>query len=81
MKLNYWIVVFSVAGGLSAYALTPGWDNINPERRDVPVQKKLWTADLSQARMDLREGAEGRMRVVDVDGGKVLEIVKRKETK
>ena len=76
MKLNYWIVVFFVAGGLSAYALTPGWDNINPERRDVPVQKKLWTADLSQARMDLRGGAEGRMRVVDVDGGKALEIVK-----
>ena len=76
MKLNHWIVVFPIACCLSAYALTPGWDNINPERTSVPPQKIIWRADFLQAKMDLRDGAEGTLRVVGADGEKALEIVK-----
>ena len=60
-----------------AFARTAGWDNICPERKDIPAQKVFWTADMSQARMEARDGAEGTLRVVDAaDGGKALEIVK-----
>ena len=76
MKLNHWIVIVSVASGLSADALTPGWDNINFARTSAPPQKLIWRADLSQAKMELREGAEGSLRVVDAGGEKALEIVK-----
>ena len=52
MKLNHWIVIVSVASGLSADALTPGWDNINFARTSAPPQKLIWRADLSQAKME-----------------------------
>ena len=57
-------------------AVTPGWDNINAERKEFPPQKILWTADFSAAKLELREGAEGRIRVVERDGRKKLEVVK-----
>jgi hypothetical protein len=65
-----------VALVLPTAARTAGWDNINPDRKDLPPQKILWTADLAQAKLELRDGAEGSMRTVDADGGKALEIVK-----
>jgi hypothetical protein len=55
---------------------TKGWNNINPERKEFPVQKILWTADLSSVKMDLRDGAKGSIRVIEHNGCKVLEIVK-----
>jgi hypothetical protein len=61
---------------LPTAARTAGWDNINPDRKDLPPQKILWTADLAQAKLELRDGAEGSMRTVDADGCKALEIVK-----
>jgi hypothetical protein len=61
---------------LLAAAITPGWDNICTDRREFPVQKTLWTADLDAAKLELRDGAEGTMRVVDADGRKKLEIKK-----
>ena len=61
---------------LTANAMTDGWDNINPERKELPPQKVLWTADLSQAKMSLRDGAEGTMRIVDERGKVAIEIAK-----
>ena len=62
---------------LAAVAVTPGWENINPGRREFPPQKVLWTADLSAARLDLRDGAKGEMKVTrGPDGKDVLEITK-----
>ena len=57
-------------------AITPGWDNVNPDRREFPPQKVLWTADLSAAKLECRDGAEGSVRVVERDGQRKLEIVK-----
>jgi hypothetical protein len=57
-------------------AVTDGWDNINPDRKEFPAQKILWTADLAQAKMELRDGAEGAMRIVETGGLQALEIVK-----
>ena len=31
-----------------AAALTPGWDSINPDRKEFPPQKVLWRADLDE---------------------------------
>ena len=72
------LLLFAAAWSLAApsLAITDGWDNINPRRRDLPPQKVLWTADLAQAKMELRDGAEGSIRVVDAGDGKALEIVK-----
>ena len=62
---------------LLAAALTPGWDNINPDRREFPPQKVLWRADFDAAKLDLRDGAEGSIRVVVArDGTRKLEITK-----
>ena len=32
-----------------AIAVTPGWENVNPQRREVAPAKVLWTADISSA--------------------------------
>ena len=66
----------AIVAAAALFAMTDGWDNINPGREEFPVQKVLWTADLSQAKMELRDGAEGSMRVIEADGRKALEIVK-----
>lgn len=70
------VMAAAIAAASSLFAMTDGWDNINPGRAEFPVQKVLWTADLSQAKMELRDGAEGTMRVIEADGRKTLEIVK-----
>ena len=59
-----------------AAALTAGWDNVNPERKEFPPQKILWTADLAAAKLECRDGAEGTMRLVERDGRRKLEIAK-----
>ena len=61
---------------LLAAALTPGWENVNPDRKEFPPQKILWTADFAKAKIELRDGAEGTMRVVARGGRTCLEIVK-----
>ena len=63
----------------SAAAITPGWDNVNPDRKEFPPQKVLWTADLKAAMLDCRDGAEGSMRIVMKDGRSCLEIVKKND--
>ena len=71
------LLAAAVAG---AAALTPGWDNINPDRKEFPPQKVLWRADLDAAKLELRGGAEGTMRVVtDADGRRKIEIVKKND--
>ena len=57
-------------------AETEGWDNINPGRKEFPVQKQLWEGDFSAAKLELRDGAKGTIAVVDQDGKKALKIVK-----
>ena len=60
-----------------AAALTPGWDSINPDRKEFPPQKVLWRADFGEAKLERRDGAEGSMRVTaGEDGTRKLEIVK-----
>ena len=73
-------LVFSAtvfAAGISAFAVTEGWDNINPSRTNLPPQKVYWMADLDSAKLELREGAEGLIRVVEESGKKKLVIVKK----
>ena len=53
-----------VSAFLLAAALTPGWASINPDRKEFPPQKVLWRADFDAAKLDLRDGAEGAIRVV-----------------
>ena len=61
-------------------ALTPGWDNMNPDRKEFPPQKILWRADLDAAKLELRDGADGTMRVVTgADGRRKIEIVKKND--
>ena len=69
-------VSFVVAFFACIAAETEGWDNINPGRKEFPVQKLLWEADFSSARLELRDGAKGSIAVVDQDGKKALKIVK-----
>ena len=58
-------------------ALTPGWDNINPDRKEFPPQEVLWTASLDAIRADFRDGATGTVRVVTcADGRRKIEISK-----
>ena len=57
-------------------AETEGWDNINPDRKEFPVQKLLWEGDFSAAKLELRDGAKGSIEVVEQDGKKALKIVK-----
>ena len=66
----------AMAACMRSGATTDGWDNVNPDRKEFPAQKVLWAADLKQARMELRDGAEGTMRVVVDQGREALEIVK-----
>ena len=48
-------------------APTPGWENVNPERREVAPAKILWEASFSKESggfaLEKRNGAEGRMTV------------------
>ncbi len=57
-------------------AETEGWNNINPGRKEFPVQKLLWEGDFSAAKLELRDGAKGSMQVVEQEGKKALRIVK-----
>ena len=57
-------------------AETEGWDNINPDRKEFPVQKLLWEGDFSAAKLELRDGSKGSIEVVEQDGKKALKIVK-----
>ena len=59
-----------------AWSITAGWDNVNPDRKEFPAQQVLWTADLSAAKLELRDGAEGSVRVFETNGVRKLEIVK-----
>lgn len=59
-----------------AFAGVDGWDNINPERKEFPVQKLLWKGDFSAAKLELRDGAKGFIKVVEEGGRKNLKIVK-----
>ncbi len=46
-------------------ALTAGWENVNPERREFPVTETLWAADTAKAEefsVDWRKGAAGTVR-------------------
>ena len=58
-----------------ATAVTPGWENVNPQRREVSPAKVLWRADISSVSafsLEKRNGAEGRLEVSD-DGFLVVE--------
>ena len=69
-------IVFAAFAGVIASAETEGWDNINPDRKEFPVQKLLWKGDFSAAKLELRDGAKGFIKVVEEGGRKNLKIVK-----
>ena len=60
---------------LSAMAVTPGWENINPQRREVAPAKTVWEARISASsgfKLEKRNGAEGILSVSE-DGFLVVE--------
>ena len=69
-------IVFAAFAVVVASAETEGWDNINPDRKEFPVQKLLWEGDFSAAKLELRDGAKGFVKVVEEGGKKALKIVK-----
>ena len=69
-------IVFAAFAVVVASAETEGWDNINPDRKEFPVQKLLWEGDFSAAKLELRDGAKGFVKVVEEGGRKILKIVK-----
>ena len=69
-------IVFAAFAVVVASAETEGWDNINPDRKEFPVQKLLWEGDFSAAKLELRDGAKGFVKVVEDGGRKILKIVK-----
>ena len=51
---------------LAAFAVTGGWENVDPKRSEFPVSRSIWTARESPDplfRIDKREGAEGEIAV------------------
>ena len=48
-------LAFAAFAGGVASAETEGWDNINPDRKEFPVQKLLWEGDFSAAKLELRD--------------------------
>ena len=59
----------------SAMAVTPGWENVNPQRREVAPAKVVWEAKISASsdfRLEKRNGAEGTLTVSD-DGFLIVE--------
>ena len=63
------------------FAATPGWENRNPDRRQVESDCVYWKADLSRGldgfSVEKRDGAEGTVSIIDVPGGeKALRIAK-----
>ena len=79
MKMNRRILFSAVAAiaCFTASADTEGWDNINPSRKNLPPQRVIWKGDVSKAKMELRDGAEGSMQVVGTGSDAQLEIVKK----
>lgn len=62
------------------FAETEGWNNIDPKRRPVDPGKVLWTADLKgwpeNFKVELCEGAEGKVTILDHAGVRTLGITK-----
>lgn len=53
--------VFSLSC-LPAFALTAGWENVNPDRREFPLADVVWSAPETGFRVEKLEGAEGSVR-------------------
>ena len=47
---------------LPAFALTAGWENVNPDRREFPLADVVWSAPETGFRVEKLEGAEGSVR-------------------
>ena len=62
-----------------SFALTEGWNDINPARKEILPQNVLWTADFASVRLDCRDGADGTLRIVEQGGRRKLEITKKNE--
>ena len=73
-------ILFSAVAAIACFtasADTEGWDNINLSRKNLPPQRVIWKGDVSKAKMELRDGAEGSMQVVGTGSDAQLEIVKK----
>ena len=66
MKFNVFGVFLVSTGAWSA--TTPGWENFNPNRREVAPAKVVWQADFTTTAgfsLERRDGAEGRIAFSD----------------
>ena len=67
----------------AALAMTPGWDNANPERKAVEPGKVYWGADLSRGleafTVSKADGAEGSVEIVGSGESLALKITKTSE--
>ena len=66
MKFNVFVLFLLSTGALSA--TTPGWENFNPNRREVAPAKVVWQADFTTTAgfsLERRDGAEGRIAFSD----------------
>ena len=52
-----------IAFAASGSRCSPGWENANPERREIPPAKVVWNASDSGATVERLDGAEGEVSV------------------
>ena len=63
--LQFVLLLMSVGSAVPcacALPVTPGWENINPERKEFPLSRVVWTAPREGFRVEKLEGAEGEVR-------------------
>ena len=62
------VLALSPMIAVSLVAVTPGWENVNPNRRELEPARIVWKADFSTAdgfSLERRDGAEGRIAFSD----------------
>ena len=63
MSLAVCLALCACAAGTSLLAVTPGWENVNPQRSEFPPVKVVWTAPADGFDIRLENGAEGDVSV------------------
>lgn len=61
-------MLFAVIPLAAVFAVTAGWENVNPERKEFPLARVVWTAPAESLRVEKAEGAEGEVRF---EGGRI----------
>ena len=63
MSLAVCLALCACAAGTSLLAVTPGWENVNPQRSEFPPVKVVWTAPADGFDIRREGGAEGDVSV------------------